>query len=651
MTDVFPRMPRNDSRDPQTVREEIFASSRGPEVFRSVCHRHEIWRDDPFDVDTIHQHARQAFSQLLDDTTQADDESSGVPSPTAGRILLILGESGAGKTHLMRVIRHRVHSAGQGYCGYLQMTSAANDYARYVLCNLIDSLDQPYFESVGDTSGLQQLSNALVEIPSCILKQERDALREDRFNDAKLAQFIRELADLIIEDERFANCDVHLIQALLYLQRKEPRSKSRVLSYLRCEELSTPDREVIGGLVPRTEADRTIEMLGRLMWSLEGKSLIVCVDQLEDMAHLDRDAERFRRAMTAVCSLAERVPSSLFVISCLEDLYPPLKQALTRSYLDRIEHDPEPIRLECHRSWPELVGLVSRRLDVLYRWGGQGIDESQPTFPIAEEQLRPLTNTRTRDILDWCRDFQRAVIRGETPVATQPDLTVVADDTATASDASSVPSTATGSAIVTESESELIRLTQLWNDTLAAHSAATSDDDEVLSEQLSQALTHAVAELPGTPALTMSLDGCQIAAELQLSGAQPMLIGLCNRSPQGGALSRQVKAVLQQTGDRCPVLVRSTEFPDGPRTKIAQQLAEVTQVGGRCVVVEDSDWRAMRTMCEFRSDNSHDPHFAAWLQTERPLTRLKSLRAILAADELLAQGTTEPVRTARKRAA
>ncbi len=306
-----------DGADP---RLSVFCAGEGPEVFRSVCHRHEIWREDPFDVPTIHEEARDAFARLLNQATTP-------PGLPAGRTLLILGESGAGKTHLMRVFRNHVHSRRLGYCGYLQMTSATDDYGRYVLSNLIDSLDQPYCEPSSDGSGLMCLSDALVEIPSSVLRKERESLREDRFDDRQLAKFIAHIADQIIEDERYAGCDVHLVQALLYLQRDEPRIKSRVLSYLRCEDSSEADRQVLGGMVPRTDPERTVETLGKLMWALQGVSLVVCVDQLEDMAHLDRDAERFRRAVGTVCALAERVPSSLWVISCLEDLYPPSNEA------------------------------------------------------------------------------------------------------------------------------------------------------------------------------------------------------------------------------------------------------------------------------------------------------------------------------------
>ena len=83
----------------------------------------------------------------------------------AGRILLLLGESGCGKTHLMRAFRNQVHSRGSGYCGYLQMTAFTDQYGRYVLNNLIDSLDKPYDESAVRDDG----ADAALERPGRVV--------------------------------------------------------------------------------------------------------------------------------------------------------------------------------------------------------------------------------------------------------------------------------------------------------------------------------------------------------------------------------------------------------------------------------------------------------------------------------------------------
>ncbi len=107
-------------------------------------------------MESIHRDARDLLRRIVGRVLQ--------PSGLAvGRILLMLGEAGCGKTHLMRAFRNELHARGQGYVGYMQMTAYTDDYSRYVLGNLIESLDKPYDEPRSPTSGLMRLSNALAE--------------------------------------------------------------------------------------------------------------------------------------------------------------------------------------------------------------------------------------------------------------------------------------------------------------------------------------------------------------------------------------------------------------------------------------------------------------------------------------------------------
>ena len=71
------------------------------------------------------------------------------------RILLFHGQSGAGKTHLVRALRTSAHREGTAYFGYAQMTPDVANYADYFLRRLINSLEKPYDPDLGGESALR----------------------------------------------------------------------------------------------------------------------------------------------------------------------------------------------------------------------------------------------------------------------------------------------------------------------------------------------------------------------------------------------------------------------------------------------------------------------------------------------------------------
>ncbi len=124
--------------------DQAFINREGINVFSSWVQASEIWKRDPYDVSTIHENTRHVFYDLVENNLSSKEHQL----DRGGRTFLILGESGAGKTHLMRAFRNHIHSNNYGYFGYMQMTSPANNYARFILSNFISSLDQPYHDPV-----------------------------------------------------------------------------------------------------------------------------------------------------------------------------------------------------------------------------------------------------------------------------------------------------------------------------------------------------------------------------------------------------------------------------------------------------------------------------------------------------------------------
>jgi len=78
----------------------------------SITWEDDIWRADPVDVEIVHAHARRKFNELLDTVTSAQGAQG------QARILLFHGQSGAGKTHLIRALRTSAHRSGKAYVVY-----------------------------------------------------------------------------------------------------------------------------------------------------------------------------------------------------------------------------------------------------------------------------------------------------------------------------------------------------------------------------------------------------------------------------------------------------------------------------------------------------------------------------------------------------
>ena len=69
----------------------------------SITWEDDVWRADPVDVELVHAAARRKFSDLLGAVTAER------AAQVQARILLFHGQSGAGKTHLIRALRTSAH--------------------------------------------------------------------------------------------------------------------------------------------------------------------------------------------------------------------------------------------------------------------------------------------------------------------------------------------------------------------------------------------------------------------------------------------------------------------------------------------------------------------------------------------------------------
>ncbi|WP_428264000.1 helicase HerA domain-containing protein [Haliangium sp.] len=608
-----------------------FLAPEGPQVFSSAAAPSQVWTRDPVDVATVHAEARDAFERLVERVTDPGREGR-------GRILLVLGESGSGKTHLMRAFRSYVHGRRRGFAGYLQLTSKSQDYADYVLRNLIDSLDRKYDPPEIERTGLALLSDALTEVGDGLDPAVLTRLREGDFATGQSDELISPLVDRLLAVPGLDRCDPDLMRALLYLQTGDRAISSRVFKYLRCEQLTDYDRGLLGGIASRArgdDAERTVAELGRVMWHTSESALVLLVDQLEDLHNLDQVGDRARRAVDVLRQVAENVPSAVVVISCLDDLYATLRDELPRAARDRLERDPDHIQLTSRRTADDIEALVGRRLEYLYEEMDVRWRPDDPLFPFRHADLTRLANLRTRDVLDHCRQIHEACIAAQVlpeALPTPPPSALlggpVSASTAVdfdAEDAGRTPSASASS------------LAREWNDFRIDHTTPVPEDDKALLALLAYGVKASAAELGDGYRVACAHDGELLRVTAQRVGhrARRSALGVCNKGARGGGLARQIDELVARLGrDEQAVLVRSTEFPHRAGTQIAGKLAALVREGARRVVIEDAEWRAMQAYQTFAAEHEGTPGLSAWAADERPLSQLPGLSEILAIDEL-----------------
>lgn len=588
---------------PQEEYLKIFCSRVKEEIFHSITHHNQIWQPDPYDIENIHQESRDCFERLLNRISNTGQTDS-------GRIMLLLGDSGAGKTHLMRAFRNQTHEKGLGYFAYMQMTSSVSNYASYALHYTIDSLDKPYCAISGNMTGLVHLSNALIERRHAVSQDDIDQLRNGELNRDELNDLIHKIADDILnkESEQFRSVDLDLIRALLYLQHDEPATHARIRKYLRCENMSEYDCKMLGNITPRIQEDdpdRLLQALAHLMRAIDTGAFVICLDQLEDI-HPAEDAEiKFRRAMEKMTKLAE-IPNVIVVIACLEDIYSLLRNNLPKSLIDRIEKDPDPIILHGKRSETEVRKMINIRLQDLYDSQGVGLNSEDFIIPFGDETPALLAGMPTRQILDWCRQQREFSIRtGKLPQPTKPPISPPPPPTPP--------------------------FNQLWNDYLAGSYSVPGSESEML-QLLGRMLGHCAVEL--NHSIECNIVQREDFLDIDIrntaeNAAYTSTIGLCQKSPRGGALANQIDRLEMMAGKRTAIAIRSVEFPADPKTKIAVRLGEFVANGGKKALVSDADWRTMVAMESFREQYAQQPDFMHWLQNERPLLGLPSFQQIL----------------------
>jgi hypothetical protein len=591
----------------------------------SITWEDDLWRADPVDVEAIHAPARRKFSELLGAVTK--ERGSAVQA----RILLFHGQSGAGKTHLIRALRTSAHRAGKAYFGYAQMTPDVANYADYYLRRLVNSLEKPYDPDAGGESGLARLTNRLVADKKVLEPAALEKLRDAKLSDAQLAKMVLALADQIGAAPKFAGqgLDINIVRALLYLQRCDPRIDQRVRHYLYGRQLTELSVEAVAALDPNAGEGRPfeiVESLGRLMWTVDRSALVFCIDQVEDLRFFDDPQERFQKAARDLIQIANRVPTAIVLVSCLGDFYGKVRDALAQSYIDRIEK-AGPIRLEEARTAEEARLIIAKRL--AQDGDSAGTDPSLYFGPQFFEEFSGLS---TRRILELAQTRMREQEGGGASAEPEDKGGFI----------STLAAALGFGGLQAQEETEdgpTIDFRDLWERFTAQSEAEIPPDDLGLLDVLSGAL--ALAREEWARAVDLTLKRPQLAEDLptvdvtlrHATGfAGESRVFLCNRPTQGGGFKRQLDRLLPAMMGKNCFMLRASDFPPNKKNQTAQAFRKFREGGGRSILVPITDWERMMMVREFHAQHRQDPGFADWFEHAKLLSDIPALVQMLRLD-------------------
>ncbi|MEO7733176.1 MAG: AAA family ATPase [Kofleriaceae bacterium] len=568
-------------------------------VFSAVQQASSIFENDPFDVEAVHREARVSFEQLVAQATMRPYV------PDLGRMLVVLGDSGSGKTHLLRGFRRHVQEGNRGFVVYAQLQSRTEDYSRYLLFHLVDSLSRRYSEQSGRT-GLLELASGLLRIARPALRSRLERLVNDTWEGAgNLTDYVNEVVDDLIAIRELRSFDLDLLRVLVYALRPDPRTTSSVYKYLHCDHMNDHDRRWIGGLEPRTRDEDPQRMIRAIasFAAVTDRALVVMVDQV-DLAGFDADSTKiFRRAIDALYRIVSENASAVAVVACLSDLYNTARAELSRPAIDRLESSPPLARLQINRSYVEIEAVVARRLAWQFAEHGTVHRPEQPVYPIPKDELKQLENRRLRDVLEWCHQFQsQCAAAGQI---------INADE-----------------AVIVETrprELDLDTIAAAWSDAIQATALELPNEEDEILAVVADAAQAYVLETGLALTASSSKNGLlrlQMSRDAEYAA---LAIAVVNRGYHRGHFPDDIDSLRRRARGMVPVAVRTLEFPRGRACDRA--MGQLINMRGRQAYLDTSTLRTLVAFQRFQPPFAPD-RITAWKLRDRPISSLPAVLEI-----------------------
>lgn len=580
----------------------------------------DVWRSSPFHVDELHADVMGSVAFGIRSAASSPD---GSPIGVA-----IHGQRGAGKTHLLGMVRQEV----QRQDGYFFLVSLhdGGHFWESVAQSLLEGLLRE------TDSGQTQLWHFLHRLATRVGLLE--SVRAAVTGAAPLT--VRELTSLVGALRRYdrqvgMDCQ-DTLRALVLYGADDFALQDTGHQYLLSEPEAEPAERSSWG-IRRSEKppQLVVKDVSRLL-ALTGPS-VIAVDQIDSLlaqsaralaGGADETGQSSLLAQIAggLMDLREVTRRTLTVVACLPESWIYIKDYAVDTVTDRFREE-----LQLHRITDPAVGraLIEKRF--ASRFADIDFQPPHPTWPVAAVAFDDAVGFTPRGLLQRVDTHVRACLDADQITL----LTALDDAVPTPAGAPAYPTNG-GDLAMWDARFEELRKTAD-----VAGALAPDREDEMMPGLLQAGLTAWVAER-GEQAGQFSVE--------PLPSRKPALHARLCRSldeqteaqrhwsfraiASGNAIAVQARlrnactmaGLWQHGSDRALVLLRNTGWPGGEKTR--QLLGDFTAAGGVTAPISEDDLRTFAALRELL--RAPDGNLQAWLVQRQPASSTALFTAVLA---------------------
>jgi hypothetical protein len=589
--------------------------------FDWVMHMRSVWHDSDYDVEALHEEPR---TRIIHELAQIKDTKK--PNSPLG--LVLIGEGGAGKTHLLSAIRR--YSVSQGFGFILADMTDVYDFWKTVLQGYVSSLQESTAEGIPQ---FQRLIAFLISYTNAQVSIEYLAQADA----SQLKQYINSILSALAQKDRAATTKFqNVVRALFLLNSSDFIISGIGYNWLQGLGVEEEDKYNLGFSV--TAAPHPSEIVEGLSWlmSLQGPS-VLAFDQLDSIvaqhrlaagsgeyAELSDEQQVSRAIIEGICggftALRDKTARTLILVSCLEATWEILRTKAVSTFQARF-HQP-PLILSSVRDASVAEQIVASRLREIY--DSENFSPPNPTWPFTSAFFEGARQHSPRRILQRC-DVHRNKCLAEEKIT---ELSSFVDDTP--------PPSPRPYFDKLEKDFASLREKGVVNGYLDE-----GNEDTILATLLQTAGECLIRENP-------TADNVDVDVETDFPGGHsyPLLHArvrlifrdegdreqhLCLRALQrtnAKAYQTRIRAAMTASGiDRSLsfrrlILVRTHEIPGGALTQ--QLTKQFEQAGGLFAYPTEDELLTLLALQELQKKK--DPKFDAWLRDRRPVSQLACMQ-------------------------